>query len=355
MSLKEKISSSSKEIAGSRTKNRLTFQISYAIQLVMEFYPTDFLIMMDYIEDISIICNPFEPSEIHLYQIKTKTSDRQYLLSTIISEEWFQKLYENAQKYECFVGSAAVVCNTDVVKDSLVVFPNTKTSLEDVTIKFNIMKIRKAIAESQNVDERDVDLSKYYFIKSALSTKGHKEEVEHQFENFLLKQDSKLQILTARSIYSVIYDELDKKFNNEIAEVCTDIKEIFDKKGVYCNKIKEMISCGLAIQLPTENRLFEEYNIISVREKKEFSLQYRAIKMDMYSNMEAFVKLKNLLMGVIKEVNDGGIDDMPSILFEVYNRVVNDPLVIEPYKRECYLKMLIMVLIYRYCYGGEAE
>lgn len=49
MSLNDIISGSHKEIAGSRTKNRLTVQISYAIQLIMEFYSTDFLIMMDYI------------------------------------------------------------------------------------------------------------------------------------------------------------------------------------------------------------------------------------------------------------------------------------------------------------------
>ena len=48
MSLKDRISESQKEIAGSRTKNRLTVQISYAIQLIMDFYSTDFLVMMDY-------------------------------------------------------------------------------------------------------------------------------------------------------------------------------------------------------------------------------------------------------------------------------------------------------------------
>ena len=74
MPLDSLISCSHKEIAGSRTKNRLTVQISYAIQLIMDFYSTDFLIMMDYIEDVSVISNPDNPSAIHLYQIKTKSS-----------------------------------------------------------------------------------------------------------------------------------------------------------------------------------------------------------------------------------------------------------------------------------------
>lgn len=99
MSLGDLISSCHKEIAGSRTKNRLTIQISYAIQLIMDYYSTDFLVMMDYIEDVSVISDPDNPSAIHLYQIKTKSTDRQYLLSAVIKDEWFQKLYRNALKY----------------------------------------------------------------------------------------------------------------------------------------------------------------------------------------------------------------------------------------------------------------
>ena len=74
MSLSEIISKTNKEIVGSRTKNRLTVQISYAIQLIMDFYTIDFLVMMDYIEDVAVICDPTHPSAIHLYQIKTKAT-----------------------------------------------------------------------------------------------------------------------------------------------------------------------------------------------------------------------------------------------------------------------------------------
>ncbi|MFR1123046.1 MAG: dsDNA nuclease domain-containing protein [[Clostridium] symbiosum] len=115
MSLDGIIANTNKEIAGSRTKNRLTVQISYAIQLIMDFYPTDFLIMMDYIEDVAVISDPTQPSAIHLYQVKTKSSDKQYMLSAVIRDKWFQKLYANAQKYEHYLGSASIVCNTDIV------------------------------------------------------------------------------------------------------------------------------------------------------------------------------------------------------------------------------------------------
>ena len=357
MSLSEIISKTNKEIVGSRTKNRLTVQISYAIQLIMDFYTIDFLVMMDYIEDVAVICDPTHPSAIHLYQIKTKSSDKQYLLTTVISDEWFQKLYKNAQKYNEFLESASVVCNTDIVtshsKSRAGVFPNEKTSLNDITIQKNIKKIRQAISKDQGIDEKDVDLSKFFFVRSTLSTKNHKEEIEHKFEEFLLEKDPDLQVATAKSIFGLLYNELDNKFNQEINDDCTDVDEIFTQKGISSNHIKDLISCGLAVQLPTLDKLFSEFNISSVTEKRRYSSQYRQVKMDMYSNMSVFIELKKKLLDLIEKANEHGIDDMPGILDFVYNQSLELMFVPAAYSNDHYLKILIMILVYRYCYGGE--
>lgn len=357
MSLDGIIANTNKEIAGSRTKNRLTVQISYAIQLIMDFYPTDFLIMMDYIEDVAVISDPTQPSAIHLYQVKTKSSDKQYMLSAVIRDKWFQKLYANAQKYEHYLGSASIVCNTDIVtsltQSKTEVFPNAKTALDEKSIQSNIKKIRSAIATDQKIDEGKVDLSKFFFVRSTLSTKGHKEEVEHQFQNFLFEQDAELQVATVKSIYSLLYDELDKKFNQEISETCTDIKEIFETKGLDGKDIKELISCGLAIQIPTLEKIFSEFGISAISEKRKYSSQYTQVKMDMYSNMSIFVQLKRLLLSLIEVANSSGIDDMAGLLDAVYSQAVENELVSSVYSNEHYLKILIMILIFKYCYGGE--
>lgn len=352
MSLGNIISSSHKEITGSRTKNRLTVQISYAIQLIMEFYATDFLVMMDYIEDISVINDPENPSAIHLYQVKTKSADKQYLLSTVISEKWFQKLYTNAKKYGTYTSSASVVCNTDVTISGSEVFPNEKTSLDDVTIQTNIQKIRKAIADDQGINVKDVDLSKFFFVRSTLSTKGHKEETEHQFQDFLLKQDPDLQVATAKSIYKLLYGILDDKFNDEISETCTDVSEIFAKKGLASSEIKGIISCGLAVQIPSLEKLFSEFGITSLKMKSRCSSQYRQIKIDMFSDMQVFINLKQAVIRSVDEACNMGIDDMPSLLADVYARASADSAIPMAYRDEHYLKTLIMILAYKYCYGG---
>lgn len=352
MSLGDLISSCHKEIAGSRTKNRLTIQISYAIQLIMDFYSTDFLVMMDYIEDVSVISDPDNPSAIHLYQIKTKSTDRQYLLSAVIKDEWFQKLYRNALKYSDYVDSASLVCNTDIVVSGTEVFPNERTGLDDKSIEENIKKIRKAIAKDQNVNEADIDLSNFFFVRSLLSTKNHKAEAEHEFQDFLLGQDANLQVATAKSIFTVLYDELDKRFNEEINEDCTDVQEIMSKKGLDGRTIKEIISCGLAIQIPAPEKLFSDFNVASISARRRYSSKYQQIKMDMYSNISVFVALKKTLLEFIESENQNGIDDMVGLFNAVYAKATDCDFVPSCYQDEYYLKTLIMILIYKYCYGG---
>ena len=103
------------------------------------------------------------------------------------------------------------------------------------------------------MNEAEIDLSKFYFVRPALSTKGHKEEVEHQFQGFLLTKDADLQATIAKSIFSLLYDELDKRFNEEISEDCSDTHEIFRKKGLDGKDIKSVISYGIVEKSRTKN------------------------------------------------------------------------------------------------------
>ena len=109
----------------------------------------------------------------------------------------------------------------------------------------------------------------------------------------------------------------------------------------------------MAVQLPILDKLFSEFNISSVTEKRRYSSQYRQVKMDMYSNMSVFIELKKKLLDLIEKANEHGIDDMPGILDFVYNQSLELMFVPAAYSNEHYLKILIMILVYRYCYGGE--
>ena len=53
--------------------------------------------------------------------------------------------------------------------------------------------------------------------------------------------------------------------------------------------LKEIIDCGLSIQMPIPDKIFTDFKIQSIMERKKYMTQYRQIKMDMYSEMEMFV------------------------------------------------------------------
>ena len=351
MSLKEQIEMNKIDISGSRTKNRLTVQISYAMQLIMEYHSMDYVILMDYIEDVVIIENP---TGIHLYQVKTKSTDKQYALTTVIKDEWFQKLYKNAQKFAGNVEEASLVCNTDIVNKQESVFTNGRNCLEDSKENANVKKIVKAIAEDLKISEEEVDLSRFFFVRSNLSTKGHKDEVEYQFENYLLKEDSALQIATSRAIFRTIYDELDEKFNWELDEKCSDLNEIFRKKGIVSSDINATITTGLAVQLPETNQLFNRFGISSPKEIREYTQRYSLIKMDMYSKKEVLINTKKYIVSVISKTVSDGVEDFSDMLETVYEECVDDEKIAAVYSEEYYLKLLIMLLAYKYCFGGDS-
>lgn len=350
MSLKQEIERSQKEIYGSRSKNRLTLQISYAIELIIEFYSLDFLILMDYIEDISVIENPNDPRKIHMYQVKSKKAGSSFTFASIIKDEWFQKLYSNGLKYSDYIETANIVCNADILDENKSILINEKTSVsDDIQIK-NINKIKKAIADYNNIPISEVDLTSYYFIKTDLTTKNHKKDAIYKFETFLNSLSSEIQIETARALFNIIYDKLDEVFNNELNENCSKLDEIFSNKGLNSNEIKEIINCGLEIQLPNLDKIFNEFSITSVAEKRIYSQKYRTIKRDLLKSDSIHRKLIVDIYNMIEFAVNHGIDDNVKIRdYVIESKNIGISVIYD----ENYIRLLTMILILKYCVGDD--
>ena len=72
----------------------------------------------------------------------------------------------------------------------------------------------------------------------------------------------------------------------------------------------------------------------------------------MFSDLQVFTNVKQAIIHSVEEACNSDIDDMPSLLEEVYSGTVNDDTIPTAYREEYYLKTLIMILAYKYCYGG---
>lgn len=241
MSLSKKIIETERDNSGSMAKNRLSFQISYVVKLIMDFYGSDFILLMDYIEDIAVITNPENPDSIRLYQVKTKGGVGNLTLHYVIQDKWFQKLYKNAMQYGEHLLEGNLVCNADIIEDSKILFSNEKNILTDSSNSDVASKLIKAIAEDQKVSEGEIDLAKFFVIRSEISTKSHKEDIMGKFETFLLSKKPDIQVDMARAVYNTIYTLLDEQLNCELSGSNTDMSEIIRKKGVISHDIVSLL------------------------------------------------------------------------------------------------------------------
>lgn len=355
MSLDERISESHKDIVGSRTENRLSIQLSYAMQLVMEYYSMDYIVLMDYIEDVVVITSDAdnENEKIHMYQIKSKTADKNYSISTVLKKQWFEKLYDNATKYNEYLGSASLVCNTEIVDEkSKPIFANNISSLLEFESNPNIDKIKDAIAKDQKTTKDSVDLSDFYFVHTTLSTKGHRSEAEHKFSDFLFDKDEDIQVATVKTIFDEIYKRLENKFRNEISNDCTDIDEIYGEKGIKSSEIKSIIDTGVLVQLPEAYKLYDLFNIKKPNVIRKYNSKYSQIKIDLHSDFSSLNYLKEVIHNVVIN-NTDDIEDFENYMLAVYNKLNEENSIPMQYSDEYYLKLLIMIIIYKDFYGGK--
>lgn len=344
-SLTEKLVHSKRDAGGTIAKNRLTFQVSYGIHLIMEFFNTDSVIFIDYFEDIAILNSPDNPDTIRLYQIKTTDKIQPLYLTAVISEKWVQKLYANAQQYGEHFEEGHLVCNDDIISEQTKAFVNLKNCLKDPLNAVICDKLKSVIAKDLKIAENDVDLEKFYLIRTHLSTMNHKSEVEHNFETFLLNEREDIQVTMARTIYKSLYEILDVQFNREYPTQATDLTEIIKNKGIKISDANGIVKTAVRRQVPQKDKIFDYFKVTSLKDRQKLGTAYARVKGDMYESDNTFSVLKDRINDCIKKNEEVDIEKILDKVYSEISKVNNCP---EPYKEENFLRLLIMILIIQY-------
>jgi hypothetical protein len=344
-SLTEKLVHSKRDAGGTIAKNRLTFQISYGIQLIMEFFSTDSVLLMDYFEDIAVLNNPDNPDAIKLYQIKTNNASRPLSLTAVISDRWVQKLYENATQFGEHLEEGQLVCNDDIMNEKTTAFVNRKNCLKDLENAAIADKLKRAIANDLKIAEDAVDLSKFFVVRTYLSTLNHKSDVEHEFETFLQKSHEDIQVVMARIIYRNLYDILDNKFNREMSTKNTDLAEIIKNKGVKISEISEDIKDAVKMQVPQKDEIFRFFNITVLKERQKLATAYTNLKIDMHKKDKVFLQFKKRVCDCIENNSQYSQHVIIEMVYSELSIAKDTPL---PYKEESYLRLLIMIMVMKY-------
>lgn len=180
--------------SGSMSYNRLEMQVSQTLHMAIEFFDNlDYLLVLDYYDDITLFENESNPEIVSYYQMKT--NEESISISTAIREDWLTKLYAQLERPEWIVKELGLITNCPLKVSVSMKGENEKNKRETKSYKaektafnqFNpitIEEIKKDIANKKGIRKEDVDLSKFVHMRTILSIPRHKEIVEQEMGTF---------------------------------------------------------------------------------------------------------------------------------------------------------------------------
>lgn len=294
---KNKITLDSK--AGSLAYNRLDFQVSHAMHLAIELYDTlDYLLVMDYYDDIALIHDETEANTISYYQIKT--NEESISINTAISEDWLAKLYLHFDRPEFLVKELGLVTNCPLRVTNTILNENgnpKKTKQKYVSdktafSKFNIEtleKIKKDIADKTNKNIDDIDLSNFVHIRTTLSIDKHKDIVEKELTDFLYAKQPKITLDVVKTINSSMIEILTKRQSCETVSDTDDFTSIVTHKGVSKKDFTRIIKAANMIAIPPFTDI--EQILSFGDEKYSASYEYTKLLEDSQKKSHSFLKI----------------------------------------------------------------
>lgn len=283
--------------SGSMSFNRFEMQISQTLHMAIELYDSlDYLLILDYYDDITLFDDEKNPEIVSYYQMKT--SEDSISLNTAISEDWLTKLYAQLERPDWLVKELGLITNcplkviTDVKdhdgkdKKETVKYSSEKTPFT----RFNpitINKVKQDIAKKQGINVEDVDLSKFVHIRTTLSIPKHREIVEQEMGDFLNKKYPRITIDSVKTIFSAMLEVLTKRQQYELLAKDTPHNEVRVKKGIAKSDFIRIIDEAMIISIPT----FEDiYRVASFKEDEKYkaSYEYTNILSDSQTKPDAF-------------------------------------------------------------------
>jgi len=276
--------------SGSMAYNRLDMQISQAVLLSIQVFTNlDFLLVMDYYDDISLFDDSENPNSVSYYQMKT--SEEHFTFNTIIKEEWIDKLYEHINNPQYLITELGLITNCSIVETES---PRKEYKLAKTNFSsFNEntqKKIVKDIASHFNLSKDKVDLSKFVHIKTDLTINKHKDLAESEFANFIYKDYPTISYDSIKVIYQSLITLLTKKQEFENSGNDETFENIRKNKGVSKSDIQEIIKHSLLIRIPEFDTLDRALNLNN-DEKPNYALEFSKILADSNRKSNIFYEL----------------------------------------------------------------
>lgn len=246
------VSSIPRESSGPRTSSRYDFQKNWALCKLLELHLDlkEFLVLMDYHDDVVVLDDETDPQSAIFFQIKTKKSGV-WTVSDLTRkskagtgsqpQSILEKLYASHKLFDKHVAALRFVSNK-AVKLTL---KNDSVSKEiDECVFLEICNDEKekihVCIEGEGVEFSDfVGLSKLGLSKTLLSLEEHDVHAKGRLAEFL-EEHFPGRSISSTVAYRTLFDEIKRKTNNEI--VYSEFKNLRKSKGISASEFRKIIS-----------------------------------------------------------------------------------------------------------------
>lgn len=296
--------------SGSMAYNRFEMQVSQTLHMAIELFDSlDYLLVLDYYDDITLFENESNPEIVSYFQMKT--NEEAISISTAITEDWLVKLYDQLERPEWLVKELGLITNcplkvvvktkddTGKTKQEKISYTAEKTPFS-VFNPITVDKIKNDIAKKKGISPEEVDLSKFVHMRTTLSIPRHREIVEQEMGAFLHKKYPRITIDSVKTIFSAMMDILTRRQQYELLTENAGYNEVREKKGVSQSDFARVIEEAMLISIPP----FEEIILVSgltEDEKYKASFEYTRIMTDAQAKSESF---SNIFVRARKAIND---------------------------------------------------
>lgn len=335
-----------RETSGSRSANRFDYQKDWAICELLRLHLSDhdYLLILDYHEDVVVLDSESTPTKAAFYQIKTKKSGNWSVAqlckieSKKETDSILKKLYSNY-----------LLCPDETTNLTFVSNQGVKGKLKDDSeglskdyISFTLFKDqdKKRIHESlEGNDAQSCNIHGLNLIsteRTDLSVGNHDVFTKGKLVDFFSTLAPK-KLVAIDIAYKTLFDEVKRKNNFEIT--CSSFDELKETKGIGRKEFNQMVSTFLSYTSNSEywNQansilLSEGYNFSSIRKIKSAWSKYTVEIMNTFDDDLNQVRAKILseIQSYEKENHDFSIKQLiqevkPHINFSKVTTLDNEP------------------------------
>lgn len=340
--------------SGSLSYNRFEMQVSQSLHMAIELFDSlDYLLVLDYYDDITLFENEKNPETVSYYQMKT--NEESISISTAISEDWLVKMYAQLEHPEWIVKELGLITNCPLkvsvkindskgnVRNQTKSYTAEKTAFSDFN-QITIEKIKQDISQKINIKPEDVDLSKFVHIRTTLSIPKHREIVEQELGGFLHKKFPRITMDVVKTILAAMLDILTKRQQYELLEDNASYKQVREKKGVTKNDFSRVIEEAILISIPPFDEMLRVL-ALSDDDKYKASFEYTKIMSDSQLKVESFTNVFNKMRNMCSSSHKDPSESIWQYVNRLCDQLFKGNFVIESIYNRMYICILTTCIL----------